>query len=91
MLPMERETPRVDEARPVTSVDGLDKVYAEAGQWVRLCNTIVWQMAAVFIPHFTFCWRRIRLYEVQATFRSDLLRVFRGLGGDFGTLSEERD
>lgn len=31
-------------------VENLDKVYVEASQWVRMCNAIIWQMAAVFIP-----------------------------------------
>jgi hypothetical protein len=35
--------------------ENLDKVYAEAGQWVRMCNTIIWQMAAVFVTASIAC------------------------------------
>ena len=30
-------------------VANLDKVYSEASQWVRMCNTLIWQMAAIFL------------------------------------------
>jgi|ERR671938_532643 hypothetical protein len=30
--------------------NNLDKVYAEAGQWLRTVNTIGWSMANIFIP-----------------------------------------
>jgi len=28
----------------------LDKIYAEAGQWIRMVNTIGWTMASIFVP-----------------------------------------
>lgn len=33
----------------------LEKVYTEAGNWVRLCNTIIWQMGAAFIAATVTC------------------------------------
>jgi hypothetical protein len=49
----------------IASIESLDKVYGEAGQWVRLCNTIVWQMAAVFIPASATCIGLALLYRRQ--------------------------
>jgi hypothetical protein len=31
------------------SAENLEKVYAEAGQWVRMCNEIIWQMSSIFV------------------------------------------
>jgi hypothetical protein len=33
-----------------TPPPNLDKVYAEAGQWLRLCNAIIWAVGAIFVP-----------------------------------------
>lgn len=30
--------------------DYLEKVYAEAGQWLRMSNQIIWAMGALFVP-----------------------------------------
>jgi hypothetical protein len=30
--------------------NSLDKIYAEAGQWVRMCNVITWSIGALLIP-----------------------------------------
>lgn len=41
----------MDEAKP----ENLDKVYAEASQWLRLVNTIIWAMGAIFVPASVGC------------------------------------
>ncbi len=33
-----------------TIPDSLDKIYVEASQWVRMCNTVIWSMGAILIP-----------------------------------------
>jgi hypothetical protein len=33
----------------------LDKIYAEAGQWVRMCNIVIWSMGAFLIPLSIAC------------------------------------
>lgn len=39
---------------PVIS-PSLDKVYAEAGQWIRMSNTLIWSMGAILIPTSLSC------------------------------------
>ena len=33
----------------------LDKIYAEAGQWIRMCNTIIWSIGAFLITLSMTC------------------------------------
>jgi hypothetical protein len=41
----------------------LDKIYAEAGNWVRLCNTVIWSMGAFLIPLSLGCIGLAQKYE----------------------------
>lgn len=46
----------------------LDKVYAEASQWVRMANAIIWQMATVFVPASVACVGLAMAYKPGKTF-----------------------
>ena len=35
---------------PVPEATPEDKVYAEAGQWVRMVNTVIWSMGSLVLP-----------------------------------------
>jgi hypothetical protein len=48
--------------------ESLDKVYAEAGQWLRMCNTLLWSMASILIPISIGCVGLAQKYPVQKTF-----------------------
>jgi hypothetical protein len=47
---------RQEATSPLESVrPHLVHVYCEAGQWVRMCNAIIWSTAAVFVPLSLAC------------------------------------
>jgi hypothetical protein len=51
-----------------TIPNSLDKIYAEAGQWVRLCNTVVWSMGAILIPLSIGCIGLAQQYPPRSRF-----------------------
>lgn len=48
--------------------NSLDKIYAEAGQWIRMCNTIIWSMGAFLIPLSIGCIGLAQQYPPRKRF-----------------------
>ena len=38
-----------------SNTDHLEKIYAEASQWIRMCNSILWTMGTVLVPVSAAC------------------------------------
>jgi hypothetical protein len=36
-------------------ISPLETIYVEAGQWVRMCNAIIWSMGTILVPISTGC------------------------------------
>jgi len=48
--------------------NSLDKIYAEDGQWVRMCNMISWSMGAFLIPLSITCIGLSQQYPKRKVF-----------------------
>ncbi len=59
----------------------LDKVYAEASQWVRFANTVVWSMGALLVP-VSFGFVAVALNKSGTQF-SQVAKAILGVGSVF--------
>ncbi|HEV7377128.1 MAG TPA: hypothetical protein VGN95_20595 [Pyrinomonadaceae bacterium] len=65
-----------------TQNNSLDKVYAEASQWVRLANTVFWTVGTILVP-ISFGFVGLALNKSSSTQFTLVGKIFLGIGSVF--------